>query len=296
MKFVAPITMIDPAQYLPLAKAAEEAGFDGIAVSDSVCYPEQSDSRYPYSPDGSREFLENMPFLEPMVALSAIAVATSTIELMPFVLKLPIRHPVLFAKQVTSLGVLSGGRFRLGVGTSPWPDDYEVVGMPWQRRAQRFEECINIIRGLSSGEYYGHKGEFYEFAPVKINPVSENPVPILVAGNSPAMLRRAARVADGWITIGLENAELETAIDVLRNELREQGRENAPFAIHTAAPADLDALCALAELGVTHAHSSFPGPRPVYDTTPDDEPLEAKIERTMRFGEEVISTARRRLG
>jgi alkanesulfonate monooxygenase SsuD/methylene tetrahydromethanopterin reductase-like flavin-dependent oxidoreductase (luciferase family) len=92
-------SMTDPSYYGPLAQAAEEAGFDTFLVPDSICYPEVSDSTYPYTPDGNREFLDGKPFLEPFSLIPALGAVTSTIRFATFVLKLPIRPPVLVAKQ-----------------------------------------------------------------------------------------------------------------------------------------------------------------------------------------------------
>ena len=158
MKFIANISMCDASFYVPLAQAAEAAGFDTIAVPDSIAYPKESSSTYPYNFDGTREFLENKPFIEPIVAISAMAAVTSTIEFHTFVLKMPIRHPVLYAKEATSLAVLSDNRFVLGVGSSPWPDDYEIVQLPWEGRGRRFDECIEIVRGLAAGGYFTATG------------------------------------------------------------------------------------------------------------------------------------------
>jgi alkanesulfonate monooxygenase SsuD/methylene tetrahydromethanopterin reductase-like flavin-dependent oxidoreductase (luciferase family) len=98
-------SMTDPSSYLPLACAAEEAGYDSMAVPDSICYPEQSDSRYPFSPDGSREFLDDKPFLDPFSLICTLGVATTRLRFVTFVLKRPVRHPVLVAKQATSTAV-----------------------------------------------------------------------------------------------------------------------------------------------------------------------------------------------
>jgi alkanesulfonate monooxygenase SsuD/methylene tetrahydromethanopterin reductase-like flavin-dependent oxidoreductase (luciferase family) len=94
--------MTDPSFYAPLARAAEAAGFDSMMVPDSICYPEHADSRYPFNPDGSREFLEDKPFLEPFSLIPALGAVTERIRFITFVLKLPVRHPVLVAKQATS--------------------------------------------------------------------------------------------------------------------------------------------------------------------------------------------------
>src|SRR5687767_1601985 len=141
--------MTDPSYYVPLAQAAEDAGYDGFLVADSICYPAESATGYPYNPDGTREFLEDKPFIEPFVLMGALTAATSRLRFVTFVLKLPIRPPALVAKQAMSLAVISDNRLALGVGTSPWPEDYEVMNVPWAHRGRRMDECIEIIRGLS---------------------------------------------------------------------------------------------------------------------------------------------------
>ena len=141
-------SMTDPSFYAPLARAAEEAGYDSMVVPDSICYPEHADSMYPFNPDGTREFLEDKPFLEPFSLIPALGAVTERLRFVTFVLKLPVRNPVLVAKQATSTAVLTGNRLVLGVGTSPWREDYEVLGVPWEGRGQRMDEEIAIIRGL----------------------------------------------------------------------------------------------------------------------------------------------------
>ena len=201
MKFIANISMCDASFYVPLAQAAEAAGFATVAVPDSIAYPKESSSTYPYNFDGTREFLENKPFIEPIVAISAMAAVTSTIEFHTFVLKMPIRHPVVYAKEATSLAVISDNRFVLGVGSSPWPDDYEIVQLPWEGRGRRFDECIEIVRGLAAGGYFEYHGEFYDFPAIKMEPMPTQPMPVLIGGHSDANLRGAARASPtaGWV-------------------------------------------------------------------------------------------------
>src|SRR5271163_4288015 len=151
--------MTNPSFYVPLAQAAEAAGYDSMVVPDSICYPEVSDTTYPFNPDGTREFLEDKPFLEPFSVIPAMGAVTEHLRFVTFVLKLPIRHPVLVAKQVSSTAVLTGDRLLLGVGTSPWPDDYLVCDVPWQGRGRRMDEQIAIIRGLAAGGFFEHHGE-----------------------------------------------------------------------------------------------------------------------------------------
>lgn len=291
MKFVTSTAMIDPAFYVPYAQAAEASGFDMLTVADSIGYPKESDSTYPYNPDGTREFLENKPFIEPVVAMSAMAAVTSTIEFCPFVLKLPVRHPVMFAKEVTSLAVLSNNRVHLGVGTSPWPDDYALVGLPWEARGKRFIECVEIIRGLSSGEYFEYHGEFYDFEALKLNPAPTQPVPILIGGNSPRLIRRAARIGDGWLPTGLTPEQLREGLATIQQLRVEYGRDHLPFTVLGGGVRNADDVKAFEDLGVTHVMGGF-GPFNPYGLAPDTEPLSDKVDRLKRFGDEVIAKFR----
>ena len=137
MRFSYAESMTDPTFFPALARAAEDSGWDGFIVPDSICYPEVSDSKYPYTPDGDRGFLEDKPFIEPFTLVPALAAVTSRLRFQTFVIKLPVRHPVLVAKQASSVAVLSDNRFSLGVGVSPWPDDYRVMAEPWPGRGRR---------------------------------------------------------------------------------------------------------------------------------------------------------------
>lgn len=288
MRFVTGVAMTDPTFYLPLARAAEEAGYDVFTIPDSICYPQESSSTYPYNADGTREFLENKPFLEPMTAIAAMAAVTSTIEFCPYVLKLPIRNPVIFAKEATSVAVMSGGRLKLGVGTSPWPDDYEVVGLPYDGRGRRFEECIAIIRGLASGGYFGFDGEFYGFPPVKLNPVPTTAMPFLIGGHGPANIRRAALLADGWMSAGIGFEQLAATIAEIK-KLRAEAGLTGPYEIYAHGPADLDLLRQMEEFGVTHVMAGYPGHFNPYGTPQDTETLADKLDRIRRFGDDVIA-------
>src|SRR4051812_49736801 len=111
--------MIDPSFYAPLAKAAEEAGYDNFVVPDSIAYPRESDATYPYNPDGTREFLEDKPFIEPFSLIPALGAVTERIRFTTFVVKLPIRHPVLVAQQAGSATLLTRWRPLFAAGTTP---------------------------------------------------------------------------------------------------------------------------------------------------------------------------------
>ena len=132
-----------------------------------------------------------------------------------------MRHPLIVAKQATSVAVLTGNRLSLGVGASPWPEDYELVGVPWEGRGRRMDEAIDIVRGLSAGGYFEYHGECYDIRSVKMSPVPTEPLPILVGGHATPALRRAAR-SDGWLHGGGDPADLPGPAGETCNELRKE--------------------------------------------------------------------------
>ncbi|WP_280493502.1 TIGR03619 family F420-dependent LLM class oxidoreductase [Nocardia asiatica] len=287
MRFTYAETMTDPSYYLALAKAAEEAGYTSMAVADSVAYPKESDAKYPYTPDGSREFLEDKPFIEAFVLSAAMAAVTTTLRFTPFVLKLPIRPPVLVAKQAASVAALSGNRFGLGVGISPWPDDFEIMGVPFDKRGARMDECIDIVRGLSAGGYFEYHGQFYDIPPIKISPVPTEPVPILIGGHSKPALRRAAQRGDGWMHAGGDGAELDRLLAEL-DAMRAEYGTRKDFQVHVISldGFTVDGVKRLEDKGVTDVIVGFRLP---YTTEQDTEPLETKIANLSRFAEKVIA-------
>ena len=152
MRFSYAESMTDPSFYAPLARAAEAAGYDSMVVPDSICYPQESVSVYPFNPDGTREFLEDKPFLEPFSLIPALGAVTERLRFVTFVLKLPDAQPGAGGQSRSPRWpvLLAGGRLVLGVGTSPWREDYEVLGVPWGRRGQRMDEALANVRGLAA--------------------------------------------------------------------------------------------------------------------------------------------------
>src|SRR3954451_20305231 len=191
MRFSYAEAMTNAAYYAPLAQAAEAAGYTSMTVADSLIYPEVSDSKYPYTDTGDREFLDGKDFIEAMILCTHLFAVTTTLRLTPFVVKLPIRPPVLSAKQISSVAYLSNNRLGMGIGLSPWPEDFVAMGVPWERRGKRMDECIDIIRGLNSGEFFSYDGEFFQVESMKHCPGVSEPVPLLVGGHADAALRRA---------------------------------------------------------------------------------------------------------
>jgi len=238
--------MTDPTFYIPLAKAAEAAGYASMTIADSVAYPFESDSKYPYTPDGNREFLDGKAFIE------------------------------------------IGNRVGLGVGTSPWPEDYELMGVPFAKRGKRIDECIEIIRGLTTGDYFEFHGEFYDIPKTKMTPAPTQPIPILIGGHADAALRRAAR-NDGWMHGGGDPEELDRLIGRVK-QLREEEGKTGPFEIHVISVDGftLDGVKRLEDKGVTDVIVGFRIP---YIMGTDTEPLDTKIRNLEMFAENVIAKA-----
>ncbi len=287
MRFSFAESLTDPAHYIPLAKAAEEAGYHSMTIADSLAYPFESDSKYPYTADGSREFLDDKEIIETFVLTAALSAVTTKLRFNFFVLKLTVRHPALTAKQAGSLAALFGNRLGLGVGTSPWREDYELMGIPFSQRGKRIDECIEIVQGLTTGEYFEFHGEFYDIPKTKMTPAPTQPIPILVGGHADAALRRAARL-DGWMHGGgSDPEELDRLIAKVKKYREEEGK-TGPFEIHVISmdAYTVDGIKRLEDKGVTDAIVGFRYP---YIKGPDTEPLEKKIRHLERYAEKVMS-------
>jgi len=289
VRFTYAEAMTHPSYYIPLAQAAEAAGFHAMTIADSLAYPLESNSTYPYTEDGSREFLDGKEIIEAFVLASALSAVTTTLRFNMFVLKLPVRPPALVAKQAGSLAAMFGNRLGLGVGSSPWVEDYELMNVPFAKRGKRMDECIEIIRGLTTGEYFEFHGDFYDIPKTKMSPAPTQPIPILVGGHSEAALNRAAR-NDGWMHGGGDlgdPAALDRYIKRL-NELRAEYGRTGPFEIH-AMSLDAykpDGIKRLEDRGVTDIMVGFRMP---YTVGPDPEPLEDKLRAIEKYAEKVIS-------
>jgi probable F420-dependent oxidoreductase len=287
VRFTYAEAMTDPRFYGPLAQAAEAAGFDGFLVPDSICYPAESDATYPYTPDGDRGFIEDKAFLEPFSLIPALGAVTERIRFVVSVLKLTVRHPVLVAKQAASTAFLTGDRLTLGVGTSPWPEDYDVCGVPFERRGRRADESIEVMRGLLTGDWFEHHGEIYDVPRIKQSPAPSAPLPILVGGHAEPALRRAARLGDGWIHGGGDASELPRLVARVQDLRREAGRDGDPFEIHVISmdAYSRDGIERLEELGVTDVIVGF---RWTYVRGPDTEPLQAKVDALNRYADRMF--------
>jgi probable F420-dependent oxidoreductase len=288
MRFTYAEAMTRAEYYAPLAQAAERAGYTSMTVADSLIYPRESDATYPYTDTGDREFLEDKEFIETMVLVTHLAAVTSTLRFTPFVLKLPVRPPVLVAKQASSIAFLSDNRLGLGIGLSPWPEDFVAMGVPWARRGKRMDECMDILRGLTTGEFFSYDGEFFQLPAMKQTPAPTQPIPLLVGGHSEAALRRAVLKGDGWMHAGGDGDELDRLLARIAEIRKAEGVEDRRFEIHAISydAYSPDGVRRLEDKGITDCIVGFRVP---YIKGPDTEPLAVKVEHLERFAEDVIA-------
>jgi probable F420-dependent oxidoreductase len=284
-----PFPLFPADHLLPMARAAEANGFDTIALPDSVFYPQQVSADYPYTGDGARFWTPETPFVDPFVGLSAMIAVTERIEFTTNVVKLPIRDPLLVAKQLSSMAVLSRNRVSLGVGLSWMPEEFAWTHTDMRTRGKRADEMIEILQLVCAGDgpqWVEYHGRFYDFDPLMISPAPDAPVPLVVGGLSEPGLRRAARLADGWISVQNSEAEISDAIDQLDRYRHEYGRDHLPFSVNALCTDvfDLDGYRRLGERGVTELQCV-----PWYFTGKDPDDLGNRVDSLKWWADEVIA-------
>lgn len=183
-----------------LARTLEGAGFDSLWVSDHIVLPREIRSRYPFAADGKATWATDTPWLDPIVALALAAAVTERVRLGTAVLVLPLRNPVVLAKQAASIDAASGGRLELGVGAGWLEEEFDALGVPFEGRGSRLDEWIGIARACWTGMPEARSSRHYELpGDVLAYPTPAHRIPLLIGGHSPAALRRAGRVGDGWL-------------------------------------------------------------------------------------------------
>src|SRR6476646_330377 len=192
-----------------VAGAAERAGFATLWAGEHVVMVDESASRYPYSDDGRIAVPAEADWLDPMIALSFAAAATSTIRIATGVLLLPEHNPVLVAKQAATLDALSGGRLTLGIGIGWSREEFDALGVPFERRAARTREYVDAMRTVWRDDVASFHGDFVHFDAVRVNPkpLRESRIPVVLGGNSDAALRRVALWGDGWYGFNLDGVD-----------------------------------------------------------------------------------------
>jgi probable F420-dependent oxidoreductase len=286
MKFVTSLAFSDPAQILPIAQACDAAGFDAVAVSDHLVHPERIDTPYPYTPDGSPRWQPFTAWPDPWVTAGYVAAATERLRVVTSIYVLPIRNPVLAAKEIGTAAVLSGGRVALGLGVGWMREEFELAGAPFERRGARTNEMIEVLRKLWAGGWVEHHGAFYDFPRLEMSPAPGD-VPIYGGGLSEPAFRRAAHLCDGWISDLHTTAELAKMIERL-HALRADGpRAGRPFSVLASV---MDAVTPddyrrLEEIGVTHVQTM---PWIFYGGATED--LQQRLDGIRRFGDEIVAS------
>jgi len=286
LRYTLAVAMCPPEEILELAVAAEAAGWDSIAVPDAVFYPEQVSANYPYTPDGSRFWSAEDPFVDPWVAIPAMAAVTDRIDFYTNVLKAPLREPLLVAKTVSSAAAMFPGRIALGVGLSWIPEEFEWLHTAMSTRGARLDEIIDIVRLTTDAkEMVEHHGKHYDFGPLQMAPVAPEPIPIYVGGHSDAAIERAARAGDGWISAMASTEELRGYITALHERLTARGRGIEGFRVMATpfAMPDRAAYDDLENIGVTDVITV-----PWYFYGDDPATLAGKVNSINTFAEQII--------
>ncbi len=248
---------------------------------------------YPYSADGKRFWPADTPFVEPFVAMAAMAAVTSRIRFVTNVLKTPLRDPLIIAKQLSSLMVLSGERVELGVGLSWIPEEFTWTKTEMRTRGSRLDEQIEILRALCGGggpQYVEHHGKHYDFGRLMMSPAPKEPVRIHVGGHSDPGLKRAARAGDGWISVQATSEEILRVTAELARLREEYGRSDVPFDMNVL-PIDVFDLAGYQRLGEQIAEH---GMQPIFQVVPwyfyggDPNDLDVRRAALERFGADVI--------
>lgn len=260
----------DRAVIAEVSAAAERCGFATLWSGEHVVMVDQSTSRYPYSDDGQIAVPAQADWIDPMIGLAFAAAATSTIGIATGVLLLPEHNAVHLAKQAATLDTLSGGRFTLGIGIGWSREEFDALGVPFERRGARTAEYVAAMRTLWRDDVASFGGEFVSFDSVRVNPkpVRDRRIPIVLGGNSDAALRRAAAWGDGWYGFNVDDVPAAAErIATLQALCREADRDpdELRLAVALRDPQRSD-VAALAELGVDEL---------VVVAGPPDDPREA---------------------
>jgi probable F420-dependent oxidoreductase len=287
MRFTLGVALSPLDQLIELARTAEECGFSSVALPDSIFFSERVAADYPYTPDGSRFWTCETPWVDPLIAAAAMGAATSRIRFYTQVLKLGPRNPVLLARQVGSVANLTGNRFGLGVGLGWSPEEFEWCGARFRDKGPRADESIEVLRLILGGGMVDYHGRYFDFGALQMSPAPAEPVAIYVGGHTEAALRRAARVGDGWTSAMMRLDQLRAAIARLAELRAGYGRVDVPFEIQAVCVDrfGLDGYRQQATAGVTDA---IVVPWLLYGAGFDAD-LQTKKDGLRRFADDVIT-------
>jgi len=287
MKFSLTLTFNPIDHYIELAKAADELGWHSVNLGDGLFFFDETSVDYPYTDSGARYWNAKTPFLDPFAAISAMGMVTENVRFLVNVLKLPVRNPMLVAKAAGTVAYLCQDRLSLGIGLSPWPEDFAICGEEWGNRGPRSTEMIEIIRKALTGEFFDHHGKYYDVPSLSINPVPSVPMPIIIGGTATPVLKRAARIADGFVSPNTTAEEIGKMVQEIHGYRKEYGTDDKPFEMISVATDifDLDGHRRLRDMGITEA-CAMPW---MYYGGKFRSPMNEKLDALKRFSDEVIS-------
>lgn len=245
-----------PATAVEFARAAEAAGFESLWTVEHVVVPSGYQSAYPYDPSGKMPGPDDMDIPDPLIWLSYVASATSTIKLATGILILPQRNPVVLAKEVATLDQLSGGRMVLGIGVGWLEEEFDALGVPFAARGARTDEYVAAMRALWSEDRASFHGRFVDFDECVLRPrPAQGAVPIHVGGHTEVAAKRAGRLGDGFFPGRGDHDELRRSFALVRAEAERHDRDPAAIEMTTGGrgavgSGALDEVKALSELGV----------------------------------------------
>ncbi len=250
------VPFVDPEPATALAVAAEATGFDSIWTVEHVVWPRQYDSEYPYHHSGKMPGGASIPIPDPLVWLTWVGAATTTLRLGTGVLILPQRNPVVLAKELATLDHLTSGRVELGVGVGWLKEEFDALGVRFENRGARTDEYIAAMRSLWAEEVAEFSGPTVEFGDIASNPKPRNRrIPVTIGGHSEAAAHRAARIGDGFYPGPATLELLEKSITTMRTSAEASGRDPGSIEVSAAYPGRLfddppAAIDAMNSLGV----------------------------------------------
>ena len=234
MKFgLIPVNIGLPAELMvSMAQAAEQAGVESVWTFEHVMVPEDYESKYPYDSSGKMGAAPETSFLDPLIALTAIAQATSTIRLGTGVNILSQANPLFIAKQAASLDCVSNGRFMLGAGIGWLREEFDAMGVPFEKRGARFDDYVQAMRKVWAGDTVEHQSEFINWSGFKSYPLPvQNPFPVIMGGASGKIYERIAKYGNGWYAPTKSPEELRAKLEELKAVCEQEGRDYAELEI-----------------------------------------------------------------
>jgi probable F420-dependent oxidoreductase len=235
-----------------LARTAEDTGFESIWAIEHVVVPKGYESKYPYGESGRLPSeLEESAIPDPMVWLAYVAAVTERINLATGIMILPQRNPLVTAKVVASVDHMSGGRVRLGIGVGWLQEEFDALGVPFERRGARTDDYIAAMRALWTQDCASHEGEFTSFRDVYCRPQPVNgTVPIIVGGHTERAARRAGELGDGFFPGRGGPSELARLFRIVRETAERCGRDPDAIELTTGGKTVPSYVDRLAEIGV----------------------------------------------